>query len=132
MNFFVAIVDDDEICLMMHKRIIEITGFHDDPQVFSSIAKVLAFFAGINDQNIPILLFLDINMPEPDGWDLLRIIQQDSPDRAIYIVILSSSVDQSDKDKGYSFPKVIGFVEKPFTRDALHKIKQSLTWLGPD
>jgi CheY-like chemotaxis protein len=58
---------------------------------------------------------LDINMPVMDGWGLLDIIEADF-DKKIEIIMVTSSVDQGDKDKAASYSKIIDFLEKPFSK----------------
>jgi two-component SAPR family response regulator len=129
MDFTVAIVDDDEICLIVHKRIIEITKFHNEARTFNSAKKALDFFATLVDTSKPVLLFLDINMPDMNGWDLLNIIHQEDFKQEIYVVMVSSSVNASDKDKAFSFTKVIDFVEKPFALTVPERLKSKLPWM---
>ena len=129
MNFTVLVVDDDEICLLLHKRIIEMAMLHDAPQTFNSAEKALDFFVNLPDKTKPVLLFLDINMPGMNGWDLLNIIHQDGFHKELYVVIVTSSVDAEEKEKAYSFSKVIEFIEKPFNEAALQKLKIVLPWL---
>jgi CheY-like chemotaxis protein len=129
MNFSVVIIDDDEIYLLLHKKIIEISKFHDTPLSFNSAQKGLDFMINHPDKTKPILLFLDINMPEMNGWDLLEIIHQDTFFKEVYVIMVTSSVDEEDKAKAYSYPKVIEYVEKPFDDAVLQKLKFTLPWL---
>jgi CheY-like chemotaxis protein len=48
-------------------------------------------------------------MPVMDGWGLLDIIHEADFDK-IEIIMVTSSVDQGDKDKGLVF-KIIDFLE---------------------
>jgi CheY-like chemotaxis protein len=54
-------------------------------------------------------------MPVMDGWGLLDIIEADF-DKKIEIIMVTSSVDQGDKDKAASYSKIIDFLEKPFSK----------------
>lgn len=122
MNFTALIVDDDELCLFMHKTILEMERFHDAPVVLNSGEKALNFInqsAGIN----PIILFLDINMPVMNGWDLLDTIEKEGIDKEVYVVIVTSSVDVKDREKAFSYRRVIDFVEKPFDIGVLERLK---------
>jgi CheY-like chemotaxis protein len=44
-------------------------------------------------------------MPVMDGWGLLDIIHEADFDKKIEIIMVTSSVDQGDKDKGASYSK---------------------------
>lgn len=124
MNLRVVLVDDDDIILFLHKKILKKAKFEELPHTFNSAKKALDFFADYDDNNNPILLFLDINMPVMNGWNLLEIIHQDNFKKEIYVVMVTSSVDPLDKIKAYSFSKVIDFVEKPLGNDVLQKLKE--------
>ena len=129
MEFTTVIVDDDEISLLLLKQIIKITNFHVAPQIFNGAQKALDFLQGRPDKNLPVIIFLDINMPIMTGWDLLHILQKDDFNKELYVIIVSSSVNAKDKEKAFSFSKVIDFVEKPFDVKAIERLKLKLTWL---
>ncbi len=126
MSYNVVIVDDDEFALFLHSNLIQAVGLHKSPRTFNSALKALDFFAILAENTTPILLFLDINMPVMDGWDLLDIIHKEGFDKKIEVVMVSSSIDQRDKDKAATYSKVIDFVEKPFRKANLEGLMQRL------
>ena len=123
------LVDDDEMCLLLHKHLIKSTNFHKAPESFNGAQKALDFLVSLPDNDVPLVLFLDINMPVMNGWDLLHALQKDCFNKTVYVVIVSSSIDAADKKKAFSFSKVIDFVEKPFDEIAIEKLKSKLPWL---
>jgi CheY-like chemotaxis protein len=50
-------------------------------------------------------------MPVMDGWGLLDIIHEADFDKKIEIIMVTSSVDQGDKDKEPRIQKIIDFLE---------------------
>jgi len=116
MSYNIVVVDDDEIVLFLHSRIIQAVGLADSPKTFNSASKALDFFDSLASDGETILLFLDINMPVMDGWGLLDIIHEEGFDKKIEVIMVTSSVDQEDKDKAAAYSKIIHFVEKPFTK----------------
>jgi CheY-like chemotaxis protein len=130
MQFKTVIVDDDEMCLLLHKHFIETTNFHDAPKTFNAAQKALDFLAGLPDNSVPVLMFLDINMPVMNGWDLLNMLDKDSFDQKVYVVMVSSSVDTVDKEKAFSFSRVIDFIEKPFDENDIERLRPKLPWLS--
>ncbi len=127
MDFNLVIVDDDEINLMLLKRIIQKAGFHDNAHFFNSAEKAIMCINEI-EASKPILVFLDINMPVMDGWELLDILHQGNIKTDINVIMVTSSIDLSDKIKAFTYPKVIDFVAKPFDIEALQKIEKKLPW----
>lgn len=122
MSYNVVVVDDDEIILFLHSKIIQAVGLHKSPKTFNSAIKAIDFFESLSDDSGPILLFLDINMPVMDGWGLLDIIHQENFDKKIEVIMVTSSVDQRDKDKAASYCKIIDFAEKPFSKAHLEQV----------
>jgi CheY-like chemotaxis protein len=123
MNYNVVIVDDDELVLFLHSKIIEVVGLHQSPRTFNTAIKALEFFETLPNDTMPILLFLDINMPVMDGWGLLDIIHKNDFGKKIEVIMVTSSVDQRDKDRAASYSKIIDFVEKPFSKANLLALK---------
>jgi two-component system chemotaxis response regulator CheY len=63
------------------------------------------------------VLFLDLNMPSMTGWDFLDAFKDLSKEvqKKFIIYILTSSVDERDKEKARTQPLVSGFYSKPLT-----------------
>jgi CheY-like chemotaxis protein len=120
------IVDDDEICLMLHKQVLLNSEFHESPVTYNSAEKALAFLNRLSEPQQPVLIFLDINMPDMNGWEFLDILHQEDFGGEQYVVMVSSSVDIRDKEKAASYDKVIGFIEKPFTNGPLSALRLKL------
>jgi CheY-like chemotaxis protein len=120
------VVDDDEICLMMHTRVIINEALHESPMPFNSAEKALAYLHNLPDKEVPALIFLDINMPDMDGWEFLDLLHQEEFTQEVYVVVLSSSVDIRDKEKAASYVKVIDFIEKPFINISLKTLRSKI------
>ena len=119
MNYNVIVVDDDDIILFLHHKILQSVALSEESKSFNSAKKFLDYTASLKDDKRTILLFLDINMPVMDGWGLLDIIHDEAFTHPIEIVMVTSSVDQEDKDKAAQYSKIINFVEKPFSKTIL-------------
>ena len=60
------------------------------------------------------LLFLDINMPRIDGFEMLKIIRDHPVYNSIPVFMLSASEDLEDKNKSKTLGSD-GYIVKPFT-----------------
>ncbi len=75
-------------------------------------------YAANHDRTQTILL-LDINMPIMSGWEFLERFDRLGEDvkRLFKIYILSSSVDERDKQRSYANKNVSAFMVKPLVKD---------------
>jgi len=64
------------------------------------------------------LVLLDINMPEMDGWETLRLIRADERLTALPVVMFSVKGEVGDKVQSMQ-EGAIGYVTKPFIVDDL-------------
>ena len=113
----VMLVDDNDTDNFISKRIIEITKFANRVEVKNSGKDVI--------ENLPNLIFLDINMPIVDGFVFLYEFEKFSDlikDRC-KVIILSSSDNKRDIDKIVNNNHVIKFITKPLTETALEEVK---------
>lgn len=77
-------------------------------------------------ENLPDVIFLDINMPRMNAWEFLesyKQLQMKFP-KHIQLFILSSSVYRKDKDKSIDYEVVTDFILKPLTKNKLKEIQE--------
>ncbi len=77
-------------------------------------------YASRNVENTPRMILLDLNMPKIGGLEVLRRIKADDRTKAIPIVILSSSREDSDLVTSYMLG-VNSYVVKPVEFDTFTK-----------
>lgn len=121
-NINVILVDDDEIVLFLNKVLLRKADFHPSPKLFTKAKDCLEYLNSKNDHN-PCLLFLDINMPEMNGWEFLDEIENMESNSHIMVVIVSSSIDKSDHERATNNPFVIDYIEKPIYKTRLLALK---------
>ena len=74
----------------------------------------------------PDLILLDVMMPQVDGWETLRRIQEHTGIGAIPVIMFSGKVDERAASEAAS-RGVQGFIGKPFDpRSLIEKTKQQL------
>lgn len=118
----VLIIDDDQILVYLVQHAFRSVLSNYKCSV-AETGKAGIEFLRENPDNLPDLILLDINMPIMNGWDFLneyRSLQT----REIPIVILSSTVDPSDKEKANNYIEVKQFISKPFTLEKATDLKQ--------
>lgn len=121
------LVDDNDTDNFISKRIIEITKFADRVEVKNSGKSALDYLRENQEspENLPNLIFLDINMPIVDGFVFLYEFEKfnDVIKDKCKVIILSSSDNKRDIDKIVNNNHVIKFVTKPLTETALEEVK---------
>ena len=127
----IYIVDDDQVVILLHKLQVKKQGLFDQTQVFFEAKKALDSIIPLDSEDQRILIFLDINMPEMNGWEFLTHLQKKIKQADIKVVIVTSSLSKSDKENARGFNMVIDFWEKPMVPAQLIKLKEELEdWLG--
>jgi len=66
----------------------------------------------------PDLVFLDIDMPRVDGWQVLVAMRDDKNLRSIPVVVLTTSCQQADKERAYALGAK-HYITKPGAFDVL-------------
>ena len=70
------------------------------------------------EERTPDLILLDVLMPQADGWEMLRRIQDRHGVGAIPVVMFSGTADESSRREATS-RGASGFVGKPFDLNQL-------------
>jgi CheY-like chemotaxis protein len=125
-NTITCLIDDDEIYLFSVKKVIEVNKLSDRVLEFRNGQDAIDFFvqSSGNNQELPDVIFLDINMPVMNGWEFIEEFKKIRPQlsKDIMLYVVSSSVDKSDVDKARSFSTVNDYLIKPITATQLKNI----------
>ncbi|MDF2157335.1 response regulator [Algoriphagus sp. CAU 1675] len=124
MDFDLILVDDDPAYLQLHEVLVKKSGFHNQPILIDSGKKAIEYLEQEVDSDRTILLFLDIYMKDIDGWDVLDFIESYGLPEKIKVMLVSSSVDLSDKRKALKYNTVIEYIEKPLVLPYLERLKE--------
>ncbi len=123
----VMLVDDNDTDNFISQKIIELTGFSKKIIVKNSGKSALEYLqTNENDaDNLPELIFLDINMPIVDGFVFLFEFERfsDLLKNKCKIAILSSSDNKRDIERIVDNQYVIKYITKPLTEEALEEFK---------
>jgi CheY-like chemotaxis protein len=131
MRLKVLLIDDDKINNFLNKSVIgkhcgeecQVSEFINPEEAYDFIKSC----ALDNKENKPDVIFLDINMPEMSGFELLEKMKEENvslPETRIYI--LSSSLDPNDIEKSKSFESVTDFISKPLDKLKIEQIKNTI------
>jgi CheY-like chemotaxis protein len=118
----IILIDDNEADNVYHEIMIERAGFTGEVLVFETGEDALAFFRQ-DGMTIPTCIFLDINMPGLDGFEVAEQAAPLLADRpAAMLVMLTSSGSPADRERAASLPVIKGYVTKPLDVDAIQAL----------
>ena len=103
----VMLIDDDEVCLAMGREILEskytLYPIQSGEQAFQILKKVT-----------PDLILLDIEMPDMDGYTVLKRLKREDATKDIPVIFITSRSDPGDELDGLCLG-AIDFITKPFS-----------------
>ena len=110
----IILVDDDPIVILLQKKLMEKAGISQQIISFNNGEEVLEFFEK-KDIGNQFLMFLDINMPGLSGWEVLDELENIEIPFELKVIIITSSIEDSDRLKAKSYKRVVDFWVKPFS-----------------
>ncbi|MCM4173761.1 response regulator [Arenibacter sp. TNZ] len=126
----VCIVDDDDIYQFTVIKTLKALKLTDRIMVFSDGEEALDFMLDhLNEDDVlPDVIFLDIDMPVMDGFQFMEeyIKLKPSLGKKIIIYMVSSSVDPADIERANKIGEITDYIVKPITHDQLKSIIQEL------
>jgi CheY-like chemotaxis protein len=108
---FVIIVDDNPANLRIGKNILS---ERYSVATAPSAAKLFALL----ENNKPSIILLDIDMPEMDGFEAIKILKSKPETKDIPVIFLTGMSDPQDEKKGRALGAV-DYIIKPFDPSAL-------------
>lgn len=122
----VMLVDDNEIDNIINEKIIEANSFAEQVLVFQTGQEALDYLRDNQDsaEDLPEIVFLDINMPIMDGFQFLEDFEKfsDTVLDKCRIIMLSSSISPKDIDRAASSKYVKKYLNKPLNARYLEAI----------
>ncbi|MCB2016469.1 MAG: response regulator [Hydrogenophaga sp.] len=120
----ILLVDDNESDNVFHEIILRKAGFKGEINVFETGVDVLDFLRS-DPLEIPTYIFLDINMPMMNGFE---VAQEAAPliegKPTVILVMLTSSGSPLDRERAASLPVISGYLTKPLTVETALELLQ--------
>jgi two-component system nitrate/nitrite response regulator NarL len=120
-----VLIDDSDIDLFIQRRFLEVYNFSNQLFLYKSAEEALDWLRTMNGDTPPDIIFLDLNMPEIDGFSFLKNFV-DLPEKIkskSKIVVLTSSNNAQDREQAFSFTNVIQFITKPLKQADIEELK---------
>jgi CheY-like chemotaxis protein len=120
---FLLADDDQDDTELFHEALkdidgtIELSAANNGKEALRKLSQLVA---------IPEIIFLDINMPEMDGWDCLMNIKRSERLKSIPVLMFSTSSTSINGKKAVQ-SGAIGYLEKPTSYLKLKEFLEQLT-----
>jgi CheY-like chemotaxis protein len=114
------VIDDDIIYQTIINKLIQKSGVFSTHSSFMNGKEALITMNNIleeEDNCLPDIILLDINMPVMDGWEFMEEITRikSKINKHIFIYIVSSSIAMEDRNKSKTFTDIMGYIPKPIS-----------------
>jgi two-component system nitrate/nitrite response regulator NarL len=121
-----VLIDDSDIDLFIQRRFLEVYNFSNQLFSYKSAGLALDWLTKLNGETPPDIIFLDLNMPEIDGFGFLKRFN-DLPSKIVQkskIVVLTSSNSSQDRDQVFEHKNVIQFITKPLKQSDIEELQR--------
>src|SRR5688572_10218765 len=109
------VIDDDLINNQICRRAIRVVSKEIQVETFTDPKEGLEYLSkeNLTEKSEETILFLDINMPELTGWEVLSRYEKfnERIKGKIRVFMLSSSIDERDRERARQNRYVQGFIE---------------------
>lgn len=126
----VLFLDDREMDNMLNKLMVREDHLPFDAVYITSGEEALEYLHDQNEEDFPELIFIDINMPNMNGYEFvdaynatLSHLPKASKTKLVFLTV---SVSESDKQKALAMANVIAFYNKPISASIAQQLWQCM------
>ena len=117
----IVIIDDDSMSIFITLSLIKKCTHEYKIHTFESPSEGVEFLSETyTREDIPTSILIDINMPEMDGWEVIRRLEKKYDH--LNIVVLTSSMHPDDLQRAQRFKSVKRFLHKPVSIDDIKEV----------
>ena len=127
------LIDDDDLGVYLTEQMLRAEGFSTAISTFQSAEAALDTLVSGGSDEVPQVVFLDLNMPLMNGWEFLDALapHENKLRGNCHIYILTSSLALSDLEKSKEYGLVAGLIHKPLDSEEIRSIQAQLAE-GPE
>ena len=126
----ILIIDDDPMTTHLHKRLLEKFDLSHQVEIALGGEEALQLIKENidteNEDQIPQLIFVDLNMPFMDGFQFLEAYQslEFKNKDSVVVSVLTSSYSMSDINRVKEYPVVSDYIVKPLTQEKMIELME--------
>jgi len=123
----IVLIDDNHITNAYNEIMLEEADICEEYLFFDSPLEALDYFKEETKKETPKLpefIFLDINMPTLSGWQFLDEYIKVGIKEIPVIIMLTTSLSPTDKEKSEEYSIVREFISKPLTEEHLKSLSE--------
>lgn len=135
-DFSILLVEDDADDVFFVSEALRRSGIDLPLEVASDGQQAMDLLSkteesGLDRGRVPCLVLLDLNLPRKSGLEVLRWIRQDSPNKSVIVIVLTSSTSDADVAQAYLLG-ANSYIIKPSDATRLRELGQLIKqyWLG--
>ena len=116
-------IDDERFDQRLYRRIMERSGIVKNVLSFRMAEDALTYLKTPDRAPVDVI-FLDINMPQMNGFEFLERATEDLGDdfTKCVVIMLTTSLDPRDMERARRFEVVKDYLNKPLTVDDLTRV----------
>ena len=117
------LIEDDDIFNFIHNQVILQASPDAKISIYKYAQHALDYLKEYHP-NFPDFIFLDLNMPEMNGFDFIDSLIAHFGEGCIssQLYLVSSTLDHRDKDRAKSYNCVKGLIDKPLTTSFIYAL----------
>ncbi|MES2731569.1 MAG: response regulator [Bacteroidota bacterium] len=128
----VMLIDDNRIDIILNRKVLEKENIAENIQVFEQAETALDYLKQLekdldkNTNQVPSMIFIDVVMPQMNGFQFIKAFDALSPalKSKIKIILISSALLTTEQQASLSQYQVsIEMVGKPLTKSTLDKLR---------
>lgn len=125
------VIDDDNIDQMAVQRYCKIGHLASEVVSLGDAESAMYYLKTMADSedDVPDVIFLDINLPKLDGWDFLSQYGELAPflNKKVDIYMFSSSISEEDTARARNSEYVKDYIYKPISLEKLKRVLSNYT-----
>ncbi len=117
----ILLIEDNEGDILLITEALEERDFIKEISVVKDGEKALEYIfnkVSHQDQNLPDLILMDINIPKKSGHEVLQTIKVEEQSKHIPVIMMSTSSSEKDMELAYLY-NANYYITKPVDMDAL-------------